>query len=1304
MRFLPLVLLLSSPHATVVSSQEEETRTQFLPSRDMWTFENPSGRTALTLDGNCGGLAEAALVYFAKRKELKKSGKELPALSALSRRIEEIDKNQTSGFVKDFSTIAQSHFMRYGKNLSTWDQRRGDERVVGKIQERLNRPDPLPVRIALVGQGGGHAILAYDYTDYGDRIVVRIADVNYPGDDKRELVHVRGKGWTPYDGYDQVGYIRTDIPYPEQYLKMIPASQKGRLIENPRFPAPAPPGENNLRRKQLRDGVGGVLVEFDRSMLSSQASKEAWNDFYRSLSDGSKESLILEAEGRKAQLAAVSLSQVLQSEGGTLGRLVRIRGYVIQEKDILLVGEASESSFGPRIRTDHLVVALRNTWQQGRFPFVSLDPDPESGRQRVRVGGILDELRETEFVKILLDADHQMKRIFCGEESSEEARERGIPPLNISGFRTWFDLLCEQKPTQATRSRWWFYPVQSKLSFVWDREKDGVQAALFDSKVQVLTMERLEVGGDVMDAERREPVAEEAADLFTRHFDDLASRYGIFRELNVLFDLVKLCAIWRFKGIRHPVLDELCKRGVEKIDLPRSYEGIGPKRVPGTLLGIRGGADSTVRRSNLTFRDGDHLAGLIQAKSGEKVTVDLPSRVSLDETVARRGVAEWMVEEARECLERLELEEAEGMFSSALENDPSSADATVGRAVARYQQGKLPAALEDFRKAREEIPYLQALEAVLLAYVGRKEEASAQARKAVEAYPKHPAVLGWSATALLHAHEFAEAERVIEHLCEVAPSSSRAYDLRSMIDLLRHLGPAEGKRRLDLIRRIPPAVMNAYDDGVVRMRRFDIVGAAASFELCLGLIERAGNHSAVEDLRLRERCHLGMATVLASGVGVYRHVRPDLAGDCAQDARKHAEKIVELHPEWRTGYFAAVLAGIHAGREVGDLILLYDKALEQDPTKDPLHQELSFALGTEKAAAYYGLLLAYKSMGDAKRATSLLEKVLPLLGDGISAEIVRLFLKLRTSRPDAALPELRSLHDRIPDPLSADPVTLWCVGFFYTVLLQVEGKYGAPEVHLEKQALKYLRISQISGMNWDTLTQTCAFRLAVASRLSHRYEELFRGHPNLKKLDWNSTEEETLQTLRSVREELRFKARTEASPFLASFVDFGLRTAEMKLAETMRAKLPSEDDPLERMIDAAETEADLRTASLFADLLAQGATAAAESGEDIPAALRDALARAYAKAARRTLPRSSAVREWSGWTTAPDSPNSPDTPKPPSSKPRSPPRRIVWPFLAGIGAVLAATAGGVALWFRGRRGSPAVRRSSVRAQGPKRRE
>ena len=150
-----------------------------------------------------------------------------------------------------------------------------------------------------------------------------------------------------------------------------------------------------------------------------------------------------------------------------------MRGYILKEDDIILVGKMDPGR--PKIDADLLTVALGSIYRTGTWPFVSLDPDPANPyrNQIPRVGGMPKEHTETEFVRIMLDADYDMKRISLGELS-----------LNIPRFLSHYDILREfDEPGIPEMRRFWLAPGVATSGDVMEND----DAVVFESSVVVLT-------------------------------------------------------------------------------------------------------------------------------------------------------------------------------------------------------------------------------------------------------------------------------------------------------------------------------------------------------------------------------------------------------------------------------------------------------------------------------------------------------------------------------------------------------------------------------------------------------------------------------------------------------------------------------------------------------------------------------------------------------------------------------------------------------------------------------------------------
>ncbi len=249
-----------------------------------------------------------------------------------------------------------------------------------------------------------------------------------------------------------------------------------------------------------------------------------------------------------------------------------IDGYVVDpaDGDVVLVGRRGDKL--PPLVVEDFAVALRNAWaryaeRRGNtiiysHPGCSIDPDPMVMRElngiaaRVMTGDgtvqkewdrvckkpqdvrVMGMPFHSHFAKVLVQADYDMK-----------SQVDGSDPLQISGLESITQMTLAQirRDVEADRpisiplssmNRFWFYPGKN----AWE-EGDGV-VLIRESPVTLLSSQTfVNAKNQVVDAVERDPIAEKFAERFTQHFDEVADRRPIYRQLEGLFRFVALAKI-----------------------------------------------------------------------------------------------------------------------------------------------------------------------------------------------------------------------------------------------------------------------------------------------------------------------------------------------------------------------------------------------------------------------------------------------------------------------------------------------------------------------------------------------------------------------------------------------------------------------------------------------------------------------------------------------------------------------------------------------------------------------------------------
>ena len=262
----------------------------------------------------------------------------------------------------------------------------------------------------------------------------------------------------------------------------------------------------------------------------------------------------------------------------------------------------------PPVHLDDLIVALRSVLRGDGSIGCSIDPDEQrlaalqnyvrqnssptssaGARQRylemaqvlgleyISVWGVPEN---SHYAHVLVEADYRMKRISIGAE-----------PSGVRGIRSHLSQLV---PNGNSMQRWWFAPLYDAIHAA----EDGTAYQLVGQRAQLLSQEeRVSTGGDRNDAAFTRASTQKFAQLFTEHFDDLAKASPVFAELQNLFDLAVVSALFQ----KERILQKIDWKAAVFLDEQRAPIDSFPvaKQVPseamtrpaqrGTMLGLIGG-------------------------------------------------------------------------------------------------------------------------------------------------------------------------------------------------------------------------------------------------------------------------------------------------------------------------------------------------------------------------------------------------------------------------------------------------------------------------------------------------------------------------------------------------------------------------------------------------------------------------------------------------------------------------------------------------------------------------------------------
>lgn len=238
------------------------------------------------------------------------------------------------------------------------------------------------------------------------------------------------------------------------------------------------------------------------------------------------------ADPARAQLAARVGGVSLDEAATFLADMSDITGsyYDATLDRIVFVGQKSTSA--PKFNKDDLAVAIRALFTNHTVPAVSMefkDPNNTFGDPNMKVlyyGGIED----TQFGKVLLDADYRMKMYAQGYDENKQRINS-----SIAGYKSHWDRYLEKNPNPSLSgySRWWISPLLVSV-----KKDDASSSFAFDQvKMQVKT-EGLRSDNDPA----WNQAAQEFADQQTALYDQFAQEspsYFQAKELAKIVAVVK---------------------------------------------------------------------------------------------------------------------------------------------------------------------------------------------------------------------------------------------------------------------------------------------------------------------------------------------------------------------------------------------------------------------------------------------------------------------------------------------------------------------------------------------------------------------------------------------------------------------------------------------------------------------------------------------------------------------------------------------------------------------------------------------
>ncbi|MDP7017515.1 MAG: hypothetical protein QGG36_17060 [Pirellulaceae bacterium] len=879
--------------------QARTPKTNFKPSRDMLDVANTPGKARRTENGSCDGITELSIAHFfaskgAPVRSLADEGREIKRVF-----VSDLERHETKSLgrpltaaerraaLPDWEKKARIYLERVTNQAQAISQSSGnhyyvqDGRYIAKgVSEQLTKTN-MPQRIQLVQRKNGitrlHTMIAYDVTNDGGDIELSVGDPDFPQRDDLRLVYETATGKWVYHGggANPIVFNRGDVmrrkgderatanssPFPvkpfQQLLRAAKQSNPNAIDPEARIrsvqatfqkpqrsrskfsepPSPLSPGRLVVAADPK---VGGVLIRFDPAIWEdmSDDDRRKISAAMDSVLRGESRGLVYRAGPASETFVRVSLRELLESNSPTLGNLTRVRGYILRDDDIVLLGRAEPGK--PAVSLDFLTVAMNVMDASGRGPYISLDPDPwnYAAPHRLRIGNVDEAWRKSDFIAAMVEADYLMKQISLGEVES------GVP-----GFESYVDLAARYPRTAGSHpTRSWLTPAPSQPGDI--QTARGV--TLFDTDVIVLS-ERMKRAGDALASSTADnSLGDREAASFSLHYRDIEQIHTSFYRLHQVLDVCHLATIWKMQKIDREVLTALSERDVKEVEIPDQFAGIGPKQVAlvdkAPLL-VAGGSVIRVRISPNAIVESESVGRLLTENTLSRQPVrELTANVFPELLITQAG-EDFLRGEMKSCVERTTM---------ALEQEPELWHGYAQRGMALYQMGRVEEALQDFDRAVQGSQELLVARAGIRLYAGDADGAMEDAERAVELFPDEPIAWHTLATVRLHALDWAGAARALEEVFARSPFDEHAIGVVNQLKMYRRMDAAAAERRLRELRSVPLPLTAALQS---------ISGSAhpdQASESLADALELADGLEASNSLYLRERILMGLATSVAA--------------------------------------------------------------------------------------------------------------------------------------------------------------------------------------------------------------------------------------------------------------------------------------------------------------------------------------------------------------------------------------------------------------------------------------------------------
>ena len=403
--------------------------------------------------------------------------------------------------------------------------------------------------------------------------------------------------------------------------------------------------------------------------------------------------------------------------------------------------------------------------------------------------------------------------------------------------------------------------------------------------------------------------------------------------------------------------------------------------------------------------------------------------------------------------------------------------------------------------------------------------------------------------------------------------------------------PLGQKRRLNFLRVSATRLLH--------IRTFELTEAVQELRRCRILAAQSAD-AEVQSLYVSERCTLALAMALSIRAHLLEKLDPDTSKRLAVEAATEAGELLAAHPRWPSAHLLKGVVGLGGELSGDEAIPLFDRALALRDAADPLMDDLGGLLSPDRAYAHFGLALLYQlgmaHKGSGAQAEKLVATLIVLLGDSVEGRLLKtLEATDGSAQATDALERLRRAERSIPDRVTPDYVAMFCEGFYYGMLMDLESRIGDQE-HLRSAALRYLRLTDVEFRSWEALNLAAVLRLRAIMVLAEMYQHRIQaGEP---------------------ADVVLAAARAEAGPFVAAFVEGDADRTGAGPVER-----------LERLADGAQSAVDLRTVSFFLDVFnvarALDPQATVQWGK--------AMGQINAKLAAKLRPRVQTAHAWDSW-------------------------------------------------------------------------